>query len=119
VNVAKLAIRMVLVCLSVGERRRTRVVLLEVQPELPMAAQSSDGLRQVLFDFTTHKWQELMTGVQVGYPNWSHDGKYIYYDTQPGNEAGFYRVRIGDRKIERLTIFKNTRRVFWILGVTT
>jgi eukaryotic-like serine/threonine-protein kinase len=81
-----------------------------------IAAQSSDALTQFLFDFTTHKWEELTTGIQVGYPNWSHDGKYIYYDAQPGNEAGLYRVRISDHKVERLTNLKDIRRASWIFG---
>ena len=76
-----------------------------------IAAQSSDGLKQLLFDFKTEKWQELTSGTLVGYPNWSHDGKYLYYDNQPGKDAGFYRVRISDHKVERIISLKDVRRV--------
>lgn len=73
-------------------------------------AQSSDALKQLLFDFKTQNWEELPSGGQLGYPNWSHDGKYLYYDAQPGNEGGLYRVRIRDHKVERIASLKNIRR---------
>jgi hypothetical protein len=76
----------------------------------------SDGLKQLLFDFKTEKWQELTSGTQVGYPNWSHDGKYLYYDNQPGKDAGFYRVRISDHNVERIISLKDVRRASWLFG---
>jgi hypothetical protein len=59
---------------------------------------------------------QLHDGNEVGYPNWSHDGKYLYYDTSSETEPGFYRVRISDRKTERITMFENTHRVSWLFG---
>jgi len=81
-----------------------------------IAAQSSDSLKQFLFDFKTNKWQELTSAVSIGYPSWSHDAKYLYYDAQPGTEAGLYRVRISDRKVERIATFKDIRRASGIFG---
>ena len=77
-----------------------------------IAAQTSDGLKQTLFDFKTQRWQELTAGGQVGYPNWSRDGKYIYYDVLL---TGFCRVRVSERKVERIAVFKDVRRAvgFW------
>ena len=77
-----------------------------------IAAQSSDGLNQSLFDFRTHKWQKLTAGERVGYPNWSQDGKYLYYDTS----SGFYRIRITDHKIDRMTTLQDIHRASWIFG---
>ena len=37
-------------------------------------------------------------------------GRYLYYDVQSGNEAGFYRVRIADRTVERIASLKDIRR---------
>jgi serine/threonine protein kinase/Tol biopolymer transport system component len=71
---------------------------------IPMEAQQS----LVLFDFTTQKWTELVK-LPMGYPNWSRDSKYIYFDAY-GSAAGFYRVRISDHKLERLFSPKNLRR---------
>ncbi len=75
-----------------------------------IAVQTSDSLKQLLFDLKTQSWGELTSGTTIGWPNWSRDGNYIYYDALVGNEAGFYRVRISDRKIEPLVSFKDVRR---------
>jgi len=81
-----------------------------------LAAQTSDGLKQVLFDVKTRNWQELTSGIYAGYPNWSRGGQYIYYDLELGDQAGFYRVRISDRKIEQIVSFKDIRRAVGSLG---
>jgi Tol biopolymer transport system component len=71
---------------------------------IPAAAQQS----LVLFDFTTQKWTEL-TKLNMGYPNWSRDSKYIYFDSA-GSDPAFYRARISDQKLDRLVSLKNLRR---------
>jgi Tol biopolymer transport system component len=73
-------------------------------------AQTSDDGKQTLFDFKTQRWQELTGGGPIGFPNWSKDGKYVYYDAGSGDQAGFYRVRISDHKVERIVSLKDTRR---------
>jgi len=75
-----------------------------------IAALTTDGLKLTLFDFKTQRWQELTAGAPIGYPNWSRDGKYIYYDAGSGDQAGFYRVRVSDDKVERIADFKYVRR---------
>jgi len=44
----------------------------------------------------------------------SRDSKYVYFDVG-GNDPGFYRVRVGDRKLERLASLKHLRLapVWW------
>jgi hypothetical protein len=54
-----------------------------------------------MFDFTAHQWTELAT-MPVGHTSWSHDGNYIYFNTLPASDMAMYRVRISDRKLERL-----------------
>ena len=73
-------------------------------------AQTLDDLKQTLFDFKTQSWQELTSGVTIGYPNWSRDGKYVYCDAGTRDQAGFYRVRISDHKVERIANLKDIRR---------
>ena len=75
-----------------------------------ISAQTSDVMKQTLFDFRTQKWEELTSGVPIGYPNWSRDSKYLYYDAGSGDQAGFYRVRISDHKVERVASFKEIPR---------
>jgi eukaryotic-like serine/threonine-protein kinase len=79
-------------------------------------AQIANSQQQMLFDLQTQKWQVLTSGIYVGYPNWSHDGTYIYFDSEIGDKAGFYRVRVSDRNVERLVDFKNVRRVVGTFG---
>jgi serine/threonine protein kinase/Tol biopolymer transport system component len=61
-----------------------------------------------LFDFTTQKWTELAKH-SMGYPSWSRDSKYIYFDSS-GNDPGFYRMGISDHKLEPLVGLRNLRR---------
>jgi eukaryotic-like serine/threonine-protein kinase len=60
-----------------------------------------------VFDLVTRKWTELGR-IYVGYPSWSRDSKYVYFDS-PEGEPGFYRVRVADHKLERLFSLKNVR----------
>ena len=62
----------------------------------------------VLFDFTSQKWTELAK-LLMGYPSWSRDSKYIYFDAG-SNDPFFYRVSISDHKLERLVSLANIRR---------
>jgi Tol biopolymer transport system component len=61
----------------------------------------------MLFDFSTQKWVQVEQ-IVVGFPSWSRDSKYIYFDSQGGDRA-FYRVRISDHKLERLVSLKDLR----------
>ena len=76
-----------------------------------IAALTNDSLKLMLFDRASQKWQELAS-IPIGYPSWSHDGEYLYFDTSLSEDAAFQRVRISDRKLERLFSLKGIRR-FW------
>jgi len=76
-----------------------------------IAAITDDSQKLVLFDRATQHWTELVS-VPIGYPSWSHDGQYVYFDTILSEEPAFSRVRISDRKLERLASLKGLRR-FW------
>jgi serine/threonine protein kinase/Tol biopolymer transport system component len=65
----------------------------------------ANSLGLVLFDFHTEKWSELLK-VSIAFPNWSADGQYIYFLHWPDNPAAL-RVRISDRKVERIADLKN------------
>ena len=72
-----------------------------------IAALPTSGDQLLLFDRTTAKWTELCK-LLTGYPSWSRDSKYIYFDS-PQGEPAFCRVRISDHKLERLVGLKNLR----------
>ncbi len=68
-----------------------------------IAATSSEGSQIRLFDFRTRQWTPLVTGVGLGPPFWSRDGKYVYYqDVFVSVDQPVFRVRIGNRRIERV-----------------
>jgi eukaryotic-like serine/threonine-protein kinase len=69
-----------------------------------VAAVPRDTLSIVLFDFQTGRWSEL-TRTPLGFPNWSADGKYIYFLRVPENPA-VLRVRISNRKVEKVADLK-------------
>lgn len=52
-----------------------------------------------LYDMATHQ-AALLTSFAVGYPDWSRDGKYLYFEN-PVSTA-WYRVGIVTRKVELL-----------------
>ena len=62
-----------------------------------------DSLRFMLFDFTTRQWTELVKAQGfVGYPNWSQDGRYVYFHGILDKEEAYFRVQISDHKVERI-----------------
>jgi Tol biopolymer transport system component len=83
-----------------------------------IAAISDDSQKLMLFDRETQQWQEVVS-LPIGYPSWSHDGQYLYFDTTLTEDANFFRVRISDRKLERLVSLHGMRRFWGDLGSWT
>ena len=63
----------------------------------------------MLFDVKAQKWTEL-TQTTAEHPGWSHDGKYVYFDSTAEGEPAFYRVQVKDRKLERVASLKDVKR---------
>jgi len=78
-----------------------------------IAAATVDGQKLMLFDSSKGQWSELLKA-EVGWTTWSQDSEYIYFDTGFSDQPAFYRVRVADRKLERLADLKGLRRV--VLG---
>ena len=83
-----------------------------------IAAITNDSTKLMLFDRTSQQWQELVS-LTIGYPSWSHDGQYIYFDTALNEDSAFYRVRISDHRLERLFSLKGMRRYWGPFGPWT
>jgi len=68
-----------------------------------LAALTADQKKLMLFDFDTRLWTLAATGTLFTGLNWSRDGKELYY--QDLLEAGdpVYRMRLRDRRRERVT----------------
>ena len=74
-----------------------------------IAASTTDSQKLMLFDLVTRRWMELANMTTIGYPSWSHDGQYLYFDTILSDDPAFFRIRISDRKLERLVNLKGVR----------
>ena len=60
----------------------------------------------LLFDFTTQKWKEL-PGTNMGSPNWSMSGKYVYLQDWSTVNDRMVRIRLSDRKMENIAAFES------------
>ncbi|HET7207938.1 MAG TPA: winged helix-turn-helix domain-containing protein [Terriglobales bacterium] len=83
-----------------------------------IAAITTDSQKLMLFDRGAGRWTEL-ANMSIGYPSWSHDGQYLYFDTTLTDDPAFFRIRISDRKLERLVSLKGVQRFWGELGEWT
>jgi Tol biopolymer transport system component len=85
-----------------------------------IAAQTRDNRKLVLYDSRTAAVTELFAspeGKLGDNPVWSADGRFVYIDTAYSHDPFVYRIRIGDRRIERVASLSGYRRVEGGIGV--
>ena len=76
-----------------------------------LAALSSDSTKLLLFDFKAQAWSDWITEPgAVGYPCWSQDGSYIYFDNSFTDHPTFRRVKVGQTHSEFLFDLKGLNR---------
>jgi Tol biopolymer transport system component/DNA-binding winged helix-turn-helix (wHTH) protein len=75
-----------------------------------VVAMASDFKTLMLFDFTTQTWSELTKSRLAGWPSWSRDGKHVHYFDS--FEPAYYRIRIADRRTERLASLEQIRNMY-------
>jgi serine/threonine protein kinase/Tol biopolymer transport system component len=71
----------------------------------------------MLYDFRTHQKIQLASG-EINFAAWSRDSGFVYFDTL-GNDPAFFRVRIHDRRIERIVSLKDIHRSMGAFGPWT
>ena len=82
-----------------------------------LAAFTGDSRKLVLFDFQTQKWTDWLTQTTAfGFPAWSRDGKYLYFDTTYSHDPSYRRVKVGEAKSEEVVSLKTLRRYFSTIG---
>src|SRR5207244_12879400 len=80
------------------------------------AALSGDSQKLMLYDFKTQKWAVWADeGHTVGFPNWSRDSRYIYFDWFFGKDQSYRRVKGGGNKSQEMFISERSRRYFYLL----
>jgi len=80
-----------------------------------VVANKGSSERLALFDFATRKW-ELAPLSSLGFMTWSSDSETLYLDTIYEKDPAFYRLRMSNRKLERIVGLKNVRRVIGAFG---
>jgi len=67
-----------------------------------------EAQKLLLFDFTTRQWTELAK-MNTAWPLWSRDGTHIYFSSLLQKDPALFRLRVEDRKVERLASLKDLR----------
>ena len=78
-----------------------------------VAAVTEDGKKLRLYDFQSQTWQESVPASGAGMPAWSADSRYVYFDNGLGADPTIYRMRVADRKIEKVASLQSFRRAIW------
>jgi Tol biopolymer transport system component/DNA-binding winged helix-turn-helix (wHTH) protein len=76
-----------------------------------IAAITTDSQALMVFDRTHQQWT-VLARMGIGFPSWSHDGQYLYFDSILTEDPAFFRVRISDRRLERLVSLKDIHRLW-------
>ena len=78
-----------------------------------LVAVAGDSRKLSLFDFQTQKWNDWVTQTTaLGFPCWSRDGKYLYFDSTYSNSRSYFRIKVGETKTETVVSLKDLRRYF-------
>jgi serine/threonine protein kinase/Tol biopolymer transport system component len=76
-----------------------------------LAAMSFDSKKLFLYDFKTEKWTTWIDEPgSLGFPTWSRDGNYVYYDATFTDNPTFRRVKVGQTRSEFLLGLKGVSR---------
>jgi Tol biopolymer transport system component len=82
-----------------------------------LAALTTAQTKIVVFDFNRKIWSDWVSGPRFSYPAWSRDGKYLYFETWVTDTPGYYRVRLGQTRLELLVDLKGLHQVDTSLGI--
>ena len=76
-----------------------------------LAASSADSKKLFVFDFKSQKWSEWTQQPQgLGFPTWSRDGAYLYYDNSFADKPTLRRIKIGQRESELVLDLRSLNR---------
>ena len=72
-----------------------------------ISALTTPQTKLMLFDSITNRWSSLVEGKEIGYNEWSHDGKYLYFRENKDGAGELVRMRIEDRVSEHILSLRN------------
>lgn len=81
-----------------------------------LAALTADSKKLMRYDFGRRKWFDWISGESIGYPSWSADSRYVYFDTALTELTSFRRVGIGQTHSEPLFSLTGLRRYVGAMG---
>jgi DNA-binding winged helix-turn-helix (wHTH) protein/Tol biopolymer transport system component len=77
-----------------------------------LAAGTKDEMRLMIFDFKTQRWSEIAQKGVVDSPEWSRDGKFIYF-RRPRGDIGVFRILVKGGVAEKIVDLKNWHDAGW------
>ena len=66
-----------------------------------LLAMTRDYNKLMVYDFASQKWDNLAT-MNINYPNWTADGRCIYFNDIRDKGMPIYRICLSDRKLEHI-----------------
>jgi hypothetical protein len=72
-----------------------------------IASMTLDTMAMKVFDIASGRWTKLDSGA-VAFPEWSHDGRFIYY-VKWTDDPAVIRIRAADGKRETVADLKGAR----------
>jgi len=90
----------------------------QLSPDGAFIAALSKAGHLALFEWKTQKWTELTQTPTitipciecVNPPKWSHDGKYLYFESAANGGPAFYRLQIKNHEVERVASLASVKR---------
>jgi len=65
----------------------------------------------MLYNFETQQWTVWNDEPgAIGFPNWSPDGKFLYYDATMGQQTTFRRIQVGETRSELIADLQSLSR---------
>ena len=75
-----------------------------------------DQRKLMLLEVAKGQWSELAAGQEIEYPNWTRDGRYVYFETAGDGGRELLRVNVTIRRPERVLSLKGIPRPGLPLG---
>ncbi len=80
-----------------------------------LAALSDNFSKILIFDFKRQTWSVWVSG-NFGYPAWSRDGKYLYFESFFAEKPGYFRIQLGGTRPELLVDLKDLHQFASSIG---